>query len=106
MQCQRDIIFIQAQIGQTVAAPFFLIVWTPIIEEAKKLCRTSQLLTFSFKQEFMSLVVVVLDEICTVWPSWNSIVLQITNMLLTSCQVFMLYRVSITKEIILSMPDA
>ena len=83
--------FHPSSIGQNVAVPFFLIVWIPIIEEAKTLCRTSQLLTFSCKREFMFLVVVVFEERCTVWLSWNGIDLLIPNILFTSCRVFMLF---------------
>ena len=89
-----------------MAVPFFLIMYTPIIKEAKRLSRTSQLLTFSLKREFMFLVVVVLEERCTVWLSRNGIDLLIPNILLTSCQDFMLNRVPTIKVIILSMLDA
>ena len=98
--------FHPSSIGQTVKVLFFLIVWTPIIEEAKRLGRSFQLLTFSFKPKCTFLGVVVLEERCTVWLSWNGIDLLIPNILLTSCQVLMLCRVPIIKEIILSMLDA
>ena len=88
-----------------MAVPFLLIVWTLIIEQAKKLCRTSQLLSLSLKRELMFLAVLVLDKTCTFWLSWNGIIFLFANILLTSCQGFMLYRVPNTKEIILPMLD-
>ena len=57
-----------------MAVPFLLIVWTLIIEQAKKLCRTSQLLSLSLKREFMFLAVLVLDKRCTFWLSYNGII--------------------------------
>ena len=82
------------------------VLWTRIIEEEKRLGRSFQLLTFSFKPKCTFLGVVVLEERCTLWLSWNGIDLLIPNILLTSCQVLMLCRVPIIKEMILSMLDA